>query len=228
MTTLRTFTLFTLLLAATGAFALDQEGGVRFLVGDPVGDFGDNVDDNGYGLALHYGVRPQRSVTLGVGLHGMTYGSESTTYRLPLVDEFDLTTTNNLAGGFLFAQWRPLDGFVQPYAEGRVGINYLWTESKLEDDGWWNDDEVARKTNQDDFATFWTAGGGLLIRLSEGNRAEKRPGVFLDLKATYQHGGNAEYLTEGAITLVDDEPVFATSESTTELTTYELGVVLTF
>ncbi len=228
MKTMHTLIIAALLLAATGAPALDQEGGVRFLVAEPTGDFGDNVDDNGFGLALHYGLRPSPAVTFGVGLHGMTYGSESTSYRLPLVDEFDLTTTNNLAGGFLFAQWRPLDGMVQPYAEGRVGLNYLWTESKLEDDGWWNDDAVARKTNQDDVATFWTAGGGLLIRLSQGNRSEKRPGVYLDLKATYQHGGKAEYLTEGAVTIVDDEPVFETSQSKTELTTYEVGVVLTF
>ena len=91
------------------------------------------------------------------------------------MEDFDLTTTNNLAGGFLFAQWRPLTGAVQPYAEVRVGINYLWTESKLEDQDWWDGDEVGRKTNYDDFATFCGGGGGLLIRLSEGDRDRRSP-----------------------------------------------------
>lgn len=83
------------------------------------------------------------------------------------------------AGAFLFAQWRPLRGAVQPYAEAQVGVDYLWTESKLQDEDWWDDDQVARKTNYDVFATVWGGAGGLLIRLSNGNKAEKKPGVVL-------------------------------------------------
>jgi len=228
MTTLRILTALSLLTLATTTVALDQEGGIRFLVAEPTGDFGDAVDDLGFGASLHYGVRPQPSFTVGVGLQAMTYGRESTDHQLPLVDDFELTTTNNLAGGFLFAQWRPLTGSLQPYCEGRLGLNYLWTESHLEDDDWWSDDEVAHETNHDDFAGFWSAGAGLLIRLSGGDPDAKKPGVFLDLKSTYQHGGQAEYLTEGGITLEDDRPVFAVNESRTDLITYELGVVLTF
>ena len=52
-----------------------------------------------------------------------------------------------LADSFLFAQWRPLVGDVQPYVEARAGFHYLWTQSKLEDQDWWNDEQVARETN---------------------------------------------------------------------------------
>jgi hypothetical protein len=217
-----------LLLTATSTPALDKEVGIRFLTAEPTGTFGEAIDNLGFGAALHFGVRPRSSLTLGAGLQYMMYGRESTEYELPLVDPFDLTTTNNLGGAFLLAQWRPLPGAVQPYGESRLGLNYLWTESKLEDDDWWNDDEVARKTNHDDFAGFWSLGGGLLIRLSRGDHGANRPGVLLDLKATYQHGGRAEYLTEGDITLIDDRPVFNASRSETDLVMYELGVVLTF
>lgn len=213
---------------ATSAGALEQEGNLRFIVADPNGDFGRAVDQAGFGLAAQYGLRPQPSLTIGAGVDFLIYGSRSTHHDLPLVDDFKLTTDNNLGGGFLFARWRPLSGVVQPYAEVRAGMNYLWTDSKLEDDDGWDDGEIARETNFDDFAPFWSGGGGLLIRLSQGNQFERKPGVFLDLAVAYQQGGEAEYLTEGDITLEAGRPVFATSRSTTDLTTFELGVGFTF
>lgn len=211
MKTLRINALLVLLTLAAGAFALEQEGGARFLVGLPNGEFGDAVDNEAFGLELHYGVRPTSSWTFGVGLNAMTYGSETRKYDLPLVEGFELNTDNNLAGGFLFAQWRPLSGAVQPYVEARAGVNYLWTESKLQDEDWWDDDEVARETNYDDFAAFWGGGGGLLVKLCGGNREKNTPGVFLDFKVCYLNGSEAEYLTEGDVSIVDDKPVYASS-----------------
>jgi hypothetical protein len=236
MTTLRTATasLALALLAliasapATTAGNLDHEVGIRFLVADPAGDFDANVDDLGFGLAADWGVRPCPRLKLGLGGHFAIYGSESTRMDLPLVDEFDLTTTNNLAGGWVFAQLRPFDGPLQPYAEGRVGLQYLWTQSELEDSDWWDGDDVARETNYDDWAGFWSAGGGLMVRLSGGSVDSRKPGVMLDFKVTYQRGERAEYLAEGAVEVVDDEPVFEVSESETDLLTYEVGVALTF
>jgi len=228
MKTLKILILLVLLTVTSNVIAIEQEGGARLMLGLPTGEFGDAVDSEGFGIELHYGVRPRPSLTFGLGLNAMIYGSETTTHSLPLVEDFDLTTDNNLAGGFLFAQWRPLTGAVQPYAEARVGINYLWTESKLEDEDWWDDDQVARKTNYDDFAAFWSGGGGLLVRLCEGNREEKKPGVFLDFNVTCIQGAEAEYLTEGDISIVNNVPVYEASRSKTDLTTYKMGVVLTF
>lgn len=212
----------------TGAMAMEQQGGGHFIVAAPSGQFGDEVDELGFGLELHYGIRPEPAWTIGLGFHAMTYGDETTTYAMPLVEDFELNTSNNLAGGFIFAQYRPLTGRIQPYAEARAGVNYLWTESKLQDEDWWDIDEVARKTNYDDFAPFWGGGGGLLIQLSHGDPAQDKPGVFLDLKVTYMQGGKAEYLTEGDVSIVNDVPVYSPSETETDLLNYELGVVLTF
>lgn len=220
-----------LLVAASAAPAAPQklEAGLRLAVADPTGAFGLAVEDPGFGLNGHFGVRVSPTWTLGLGLHGMVYGSQTTTHTLPLVDEFDLTTTNNLAGACLLTRVEPMPGAaVQPYAEGRLGINYLWTESKLEDNEWWSDDEVARKTNYDDFTSFWSAGGGLLVRLARGDQEQKKPGIFLDLGLRHWHGGDAEYLTEGDITIVGDQPVFSPSKSRTDMTSYEAGVTLTF
>lgn len=220
--------LLTLFVTTTSAMALEQEAGIRLLLADPAGDFDEAINEVGGGLSLHWGVRPNPAFTIGLGLQGMIYGSESREYDLPLVEEFDLTTTNNMAGGFVFAQFRPIQASIQPYGEVRLGTNYFWTESKLEDDDWFDDGEVARETNHDDWAGFWSAGGGLLIELSKGDRSSNKPGVLLDLKVTYQQGGTAEYLGEGDVELVDDVPVYNVSESETDLVTYELGVALTF
>lgn len=217
-------------LAATagGARAVDQEGGARLMVASPRGDFGEAVDSEGFGLDLHYGLRPDRALTIGLGLNAMIYGSESRKYSHPLVEDYEVETSNNLAGAYLFAQWRPLAGVVQPYLEARAGLTYLWTESSIRDEDWWDADEVARKTNQDDFATCWGGGGGLLIRVSEGDREQRKPGVFLDAKVNWIRGAEADYLAEGDVSIVDDRPVFNVSRSTTDLTTYALGVALTF
>ena len=213
---------------AANASALEQDGGIRFVVADPAGEFGENADDPGFGVVLHYGLRPRPALTFGAALDVMIYGSETTEIDLPLVEPFDLVTTNNLASGFLFAQYRPLRGAVQPYAEARLGMRYLWTESKLQDTDWWDDDEVGRETNFDDWASYWGGGGGLLIKLADGNRTQKNPAVYLDLKVMSLKGAEAEYLTEGDILIRNDEPIFRPSKSDTDLTTYSLGVVLLF
>jgi len=228
MKTLKILTLIVMISLTTTACALEYEGGVRLLVVTPTGAFGDAVDDEGGGLEINFGLRPSPTLSFGLGANAMMYGSESRTYSLPLVEDFDLTTDNNLAGCFFYTQWRPLQGAVQPYVEARAGVAYLWTESQLEDEDWWDGDEVARKTNYDDFTTFWGGSGGLLLRLSSGNSEEKKPGVFLDLKVNHVQGGEAEYLTEGDVSIVDDVPVYDPSRSETDMTTYQLGVVLTF
>lgn len=232
MKTMRMTLLLALLMAtfslSAQAEGVDQEAGIRFLVATPQGEFDDNVDNPGFGLALHYGVRPVRPLTLGIGGDVMIYGSESRRMELPLVDDFDLTTTNNLADFFCFAQYRPLDGPVQPYGEARLGYHYLWTESKLEDDDWWEDDDVARETNYDDFATFWSVGGGVLVRVYEPAGRRSKPSVWIDFKVTYAQGAEAEYLTEGDVSIVNNRPVYTPSTSETDLMKFEVGVALTF
>ncbi len=213
---------------ANPAGATEMEAGGRLLLANPVGDFGEATDNFGFGLEGHWGVRPVECLTIGLGANFMIYGSEKRTMSLPLVEDFDLTTTNNMAGMFAFAQYRPIEGALQPYVEGRAGLNYIWTESKLEDEDWWDADEVARETNFDDFAGFVAGGGGLLIRLKEGMGESGGTDLYLDMKVTYRKGFKAEYLAEGDVDIVDNQPVYHVSESDTDMMNYQVGVVVTF
>jgi len=221
-------TLFALFAITVTASGMDSEGGIRLTIGSPTGEFGEAVKDPGVGFAGHFGLRPLPLLTIGLGLDFLIYGSETHTYHLPLVEDLDMETNNNLAGISLFVQCRPFVGPFQPYVEARAGYHYLWTESKLKDQDEWDDDEVASKTNYDDVAGFYGGGGGLLIRLKKWDKASSMKALFLDFKITRLIGARAEYLSEGDIKIVDLLPVFDASNSETDLTTFELGVVATF
>jgi hypothetical protein len=68
--------------------------------------------------------------------------------------------------------------------------------------------------------TFAASGiGGLLIRLRRGHRP-----IFLDLGARYIANGEAEYLREGSITIVNDQVIFQPIRSATNLVVYHVGV----
>jgi hypothetical protein len=206
--------------------AAGHEAGIRFDVGVPRGDFADNAEDPGFGLAGHYAYAVNPVFSFGIGGNFLIYGSESRTEALPLVEDFEVTTDNNIAGLFLLAQCNLVPGPVTPYVEGRFGGHYLWTDSKLEDTDWIDADEVATTVNFDDFALLYGLGGGLRIGLGKGDLGE--PTVHLDLKAMMMRGGEAEYLTEGDIDIVYDRPVFRPSLTRTDLLHFELGLIFGF
>jgi len=58
--------MFALIVLAGQAAALEQEGGARLILGAPSGEFGDAVDNYGFGAELHYGIRPCPAFTLGL------------------------------------------------------------------------------------------------------------------------------------------------------------------
>ncbi len=207
-----------------------HEGSIRMQVGVPQGAFDEQVDQLGYGLVLDYAYDDDGPLALGLGGDLLIYGHETVLMSLPLVEDFEYVTDNNIASLFLLARLRAGDGRVVPYLEGRFGGGYIWTETKLTDEDWWDDDVVARETNYDDTMVIWGAGGGLKIQLHGGDPDDpESPAVLLDAKIVYRHGGRAEYLTEGAIRVDESQRVrIRPSESETDLLQYELGVSFRF
>jgi hypothetical protein len=202
------------------------EAGARFDLGVPKGDFAANQEDPGFGLMGHFAWSPAPAFAVGFGGGCMIYGSETRVVELPLVEDVDLTTTNNLAAIHLLMQLRVPRGPVRPYLEGRFGGQYLWTESKLEDQDFWDDDEVGKEVNYDDFTSVYGGGGGLLIGVRSPRPTDKHPWALeLDFKVMWLAGGEARYLTEDGIDLDSgNRPVFHPSESETDLMHIEIGV----
>ncbi|MCK5832417.1 hypothetical protein KAH81_01985 [bacterium] len=226
-----------LLIAVFPVLAVTGIGGFGLALGLPQNEFKDNIDRAGFGVSFDFGAKLNPYFAIGGAFAMQSYGTEKRTepFSTTIPDVFVEVTTNN---NFLFFQiapriYAPIP-YVTPYIEGRVGLNYLWTDTKIEDIG--DNEEVASSTNIDDVTHCYGGGGGLLINVwnkSKKNakrKAEDSPeAVFIDIKVIYAMGGNAEYLKEGSIYRGTTGTVqYDISESRTDLLTISAGVAVEF
>ena len=211
---------------------------------DPQGEFDLNTD-TGFGFAgsYLYGFGRQRVFALGVAGTVQSYGRTSRRAILsPTIPDIrvDVETTNNNAYLQGVAQLKAPTGAVQPYAVATGGLGWFFTTTALEDR--FTDTTVLSDTNQSDGTWVLGGGGGLLIRVYQG---EPRPDLdgrgrvigerdpvraFLDLGARYLRGGEVEYLTEGTLVTDDGEVDLDERlvESEIEAVQYQAGLTVEF
>ena len=219
--------LFTILLIGN-SFA--QSAGINFTLAFPQGEFKDNVDRLGFGGSLQFlffDPKPELPVSFGLNVGYLNYGSESRRepFSLTIPDvTVDVDRSNNLVNFHIVFQLILPTGSFRPYAEGLFGGSYIFTETSIKSRG---TEEVASSTNFDDFAWSYGAGGGFLILLSE-NVGEDIGSLFLDLKARYLFGSEAEYLKEGSVIVENGRVTYDVSKSKTDLLQIHLGVVAYF
>lgn len=210
--------------------SLAQSGGINFTLAFPQGEFKENVDRLGFGGSLQFmffDPQPGLPVSLGINLGYINYGSESRNERfsstIPDVT-VDVDRSNNLVNFHLLFQIIPHSGKFRPYAEGLFGGSYIFTETSIKSRG---TEEVASSTNFDDFAWSYGAGGGIIILLSD-NIGEGVGSLYLDLKARYLFGSEAEYLKEGSVKIDNGHVSYDISKSKTDLLQLHLGVTAYF
>jgi hypothetical protein len=215
-----------------------------FVATDPQGEFDLNTD-TGFGFTggYLYGFGRQRVFALGVTGIVQSYGRASRRAILsPTIPDIrvDVETTNNNAYLQGVAQLKAPIGPVQPYAVATGGLGWFFTTTSLQDR--FTDTTVLSDTNQSDGTWVLGGGGGLLIRVYQG---EPRPDMdgqgrvlgqrdpvraYLDLGARYLRGGEVEYLTEG--TLVTDNGEVDLDErlvrSEIEAVQYQVGLTVEF
>ncbi|HSP88633.1 MAG TPA: hypothetical protein VLN45_10900 [Ignavibacteriaceae bacterium] len=207
-----------------------QSAGLNFTLAFPQGEFKDNVDRLGVGGSLQFlffDPQPNLPVSFGLNLGFLNYGSESR--REPFSSTIpdvvvDVDRSNNLVNFHVLFQIIPYSGSFRPYAEGLFGGSYLFTETSIKSRGV---EEVASSTNFDDFAWSYGAGGGIIILLTE-NVGDDIGSLFLDLKARYLFGSEAEYLKEGSVIIENGRVTYDVSKSKTNLLQIHLGVVAYF
>lgn len=210
--------------------------GATFTLGVPQGAFADNLDHSlSFGLSAdalyHFGGAP-----LALGIEGsfQTYGSETRNvpFSLTIPDvRVDVTTSNNIAQLFGVVRLQPATGVVRPYAEGLVGLSYLYTETSIDDeDGPHHDDDVASSTNFDDVAFAGGFGGGLLIPVfNTVNEKGRFIEVMVDIHTRYLFGGEARYLDRGDIKRNNDGTIEMTPrQSRTDQLLPQIGVTVRF
>jgi hypothetical protein len=211
---------------------------------DPQGEFDLNTD-TGFGFtgSYLYGFGRQRVFALGVTGTVQSYGRTSRRAILsPTIPDIrvDVETTNNNAYIQGIAQLKAPTGAVQPYAVATGGLGWFFTTTALEDR--FTDTVVLSDTNQSDGTWVLGGGGGLLIRVFQGQARPDMDGqgrvlgqrdpvrAYLDLGARYLRGGQVEYLTEGTLVTDDGEVDLDERlvETEIEAMQYQIGLTVEF
>jgi len=214
--------------------SLGQTAGINFALGFPQKEFRNNVDNTGYGLSGHFTFWTPSTLmpyTVGLNIGFITYGNESRnapfSETIPDV-RVDVSRSNNLFNFHALFQISPFFGTIRPYAEGLFGGEYLFTTTTIESEI--SGQEVTSSTNQDDFAWSYGGGGGILIKLASlsPDPAESFSfgSIWLDIKARYLFGTEAEYLREGSVEIENGKVIYHTSRSKTDLLMFHIGVEL--
>ena len=210
------------LAAVAPASAQRPQAGVGFLLGVPVGEFADNVDA-AFGFGGHFdlglGGGP---VSLGGEAAILWYGTESRKIDLgPTIPELagtqvTLTTNNAMVLVLGRVRGQPRAGRWRPYVDGLFGFNYIYTSTSLDDDD--SDDSGIEATNLDDFVGSYGVGAGVQADIG-------RPGgIRLDFGLRYLRGGQADYLTKGAIRRENGQAVLDISRSRTDMVVALVGI----
>jgi hypothetical protein len=213
-----------------------QTIGLNFTAGVPSGEFKESMNKTGFGASLHatlWQTGPLNPVTLGLNVGYMNFGSDSrnTAFSETIPDvTVNVDRSYNLVNFHFLLQISPFSGPFVPYAEGLLGGSYLYTETSVKSER--SNDNVASSVNFDDFAWSAGGGGGFLIKLVDklGNddteKDIKLGSLWLDLKARYLFGTEAEYLQEGSVRIANGKATYISTKSKTDMLTFHLGVVL--
>src|SRR5262245_62004924 len=210
----------------TTSRAQELQAGAYFTTIVPRGQFSENVTNNGYGGGGHFLIRLGPSPFLvGGDLGGVIYGSESR--REPISStipnlQVRVRTSNNIFLAHSVLRVQPRKGLVRPYADGLIGLKYLYTSTSISDisDG----EDIASNTDLSDTTLSYGFGGGLHIPLTKGPESR----VLLDMNVRYLRGSQAEYLKKGSIRQVNGLAVFDVLSSRTDAISVQVGVVFRF
>jgi len=212
-----------------------MEAGADFLIGVPQKEFADNVDDTGYGasgqFAYFLGDSP---IAVGGEVGFLNYGTlerfEPFSPDIPEV-VVRVSTTNNILLTHGFVRVQPRTGPVRPYFDGLIGFKYLFTRTSIQDDSY-SGETFASSTNFDDFAFSYGIGGGMTIRVWEGDpgrRGQAPAELSIHLGARYLWGAEARYLRKGSIRQAPDGGViYDVFESKTDMLTPQIGIRVNF
>lgn len=228
------FIIIMLMLIITTAHAQQYDAGISFNIGFPQKEFKENIESNGYGLSGYFGYNfPESPIMVGASAKFLVYGRETRREPLILPVYVDVITTNSIIMGQFMIRLQPPRGYVLPYIDGLAGFSYLTTDTRIEDeDNWDDDDDIASTKIFDDFTFSYGIGYGIQFCVYQNpdvNNFEKDlMGVYIDIGGQYLKGGIAEYLKEGSIEIINDQVVYEKDESSTDISVLKIGVSFKF
>ncbi|MCU0448075.1 MAG: hypothetical protein MUE85_24505 [Microscillaceae bacterium] len=179
-------------------------------VGIPTNNFRENTNavGGGFNFNAYFPFSPKVPIFLGINFGYMLYGVNQQRLvdnlevkagnivldRIPV--DFNINTNNNLINGLVSLRFKAPLQTIQPYLEGAVGFNYLYTRTKIIDNtGRFtvnnnnnttnNNNVINARTQINSWVLSYGGGGGFMINLGGS--------AFLDLRVLYLIGGRADY-----------------------------------
>jgi hypothetical protein len=211
-----------------------QAGG-HFLLGFPKGEFKKNVDGNGLGGDFSFAYRfPRTPLSAGISFGFLVYGHESRVESLsPSIPDLlvEVGTTNSILLCHMFLRLQPERGIVRPYLDGLAGLNYLTTDTSIDDLNDGDEGGHLSSNNYNDLAFSYGVGGGAMVsvlRVVRGDRDHRIFSMDLDVGVRYLKGGEAEYLKKGSIRREDGVVYYDVSSSRTDLLKAYIGLSFFF
>ncbi len=224
-------TFYTIIVALFLALAFSitsnaQQAGINFSLAFPQGEFGEQVDNIGFGLSGEFMIlspKPRSPFGFGLNLGYYIYGSESRSEPMWNIPEVFLRVdrTNNLVNFHVLFELGLPAGRIRPYVQGLFGGQYLFTETSVKNEN--NQEEFASSTNFEDWAWSYGVGGGFSILLA-GDPITEVGAIYLDFKGRYLFGSEAEYLREGSVEVFEQQVTYHPSQSKTDLLTVHVGI----
>jgi hypothetical protein len=199
----------------------------------PVGAFMNNLGHIGPSVSLSFAARLGDSPFMATFecsavLLGLRSHHEYLSGTIPV--EVEVTTTNNLLQGLVGIKFQPGTGHARPYLEGLAGFDYFFTETVVSNNEYpW--DEIASDTNFD-YGTFCAGAGAGVDVMWKGGRLNpdgtRNAAYRLDFKVRYLFGGRAKYLRDDSIVYKKGIPIYLYRESTTNMVSVQVGILVNF
>jgi hypothetical protein len=192
-----------------------------------VGDFATHVDGAG-GVLAHLDMGLADSVfSVGGEIAYLIYGDESREVALdsliPDIPGAAVKVNTENAMVLLHARLRAQrrTGRWRPYADGLFGFNNIFTTTSIECSESSCPSGGPDATNSRDYVPSYGGGAGVMIGFRPSPRS-----LRLDLSVRYLRGGEARYLTEGAIHRENGQAIFHFTRSRTDMITVYIGIAV--
>jgi len=206
------------------------QAGIGLLLGAPLGEFGNNVD-NAAGVSVHLDVGLGGSVvSIGGEAAYLSYGGESRKVNLAtaIPDLPGVVVTVNTDNAMVLVHGRvraqPRRGRWRPYVDGVFGFTNIYTTTSIAESGdcdAYSCTSGLEATNLEDFALSFGGGVGLMVGFGSSPWPAR-----LDVSVRYLRGGEAEYLTEGGIRREGAQAFLDISRSPTNMVLVYIGIAI--
>lgn len=221
--------------ATVSVATADHQVSLNLIGAFPQGEFKDQISAGAgvsggytYGFPGEFPAAFRIGADAGFIMYGNEVRHEPFSSTIPDV-VVEVETSNNILQFGGVARLEARQGALRPYFEARAGFSYFYTETRIRDLDWDDDEDIASSKNFDDLTTYRSVGAGVLIPVYEG--MDPSGNVFslsVDLRFTYLWGEEADYLKEGSIGRSGDAVVYDVIHSRTDMTIVHAGISVGF